>query len=214
MKKFSKITPLFLLLAVVCPIVVFGFVYWYEHSVQELPYFGKDYQTASNSKDYFTVSDFAFENESGSTTSLDSLKGKVWVANYFFSNCKTICPIIMPNMAKVQKAYLDDPDFKIVSFSVDPERDSVARLDTYAQQLGADTQQWHLLTGDKKLLYRFARNQLFLTATDGDGGPDDFIHSDKIALLDRAGHIRGYYDGTNSNDINQLIKDIRKILKK
>ena len=119
----------------------------------------------------------------------------------------------MPNLTKVQKAFDQNKDFKMLSFSVDPLRDSVARLKEYSQQIGVGDPQWHLLTGDKKLLYRFARNQLFLTATDGDGGPDDFIHSDKIALLDKQGHIRGYYDGTNRKDIEQLIKDIRKILK-
>lgn len=209
----KKSITLFLLLAIVCPAVVFAMVHWYEETVQDLPYFGKNYTISSDTKDRFQIADFSFENESGTLSNLDSIKGNVCVANYFFSYCKTICPIIMPNLTKVQKEFAQRKDFKMLSFSVDPERDSVARLEEYAQQLGIQTPQWHLLTGDKKLLYRFARNQLFLTATDGDGGPDDFIHSDKIALIDRTGHIRGYYDGTNSKDIQQLIKDIRKILK-
>ncbi len=213
MNSSKKPISLFLLFAIVCPVVAFGFVYWYQNTLQELPYFGKDYQLTSNPKEYFTVSDFSFPNESGTFSNLDSTKGKVWVANYFFSNCKTICPIIMPNLAKLQKFYANNEDFKMLSFSVDPERDSVARLKEYAGQLGVAEPQWHLLTGDKKLLYRFARNQLFVTATDGDGGPDDFIHSDKVVLIDKAGHIRGYYDGTNSNEMKQLNKDIRKLLK-
>ena len=214
MNRPKRSLSLFLLLAIVFPVVAFAVVHWYENTLQELPYFGKDYQPTCDAKEYFTVSAFSFSDESGKVFGLDSVKGKVWVANYFFSNCKTICPIIMPNLAKVQKAYAHNSDFRMLSFTVDPERDSVARIGEYAHQLGILTDQWHLLTGDKKLLYRFARNQLFVTATDGDGGPDDFIHSDKIVLVDKAGHIRGYYDGTNSNEIEQLITDIRKLLKK
>ena len=204
---------LFLLLAIVCPVLVFAMVHWYQNSVQDLPYYGKEYTLSDSKQNRFTVGDFAFKNESGSISDLDSMKGKVWVANYFFSYCKTICPIIMPNLEKVQKAFPKETNFKMISFTVDPERDSVTRLATYSKELGIDVSQWHLVTGEKKILYRYARNELFLTATDGDGGPDDFIHSDKIALIDREGHIRGYYDGTNSKDIQQLITDIRKILK-
>lgn len=204
---------LFFCLAVVCPVVAFAMVSWYQHTVQELPYFGRDYQIESGSQQqHFTVSGFRFPNESDAYTTLDSVKGKVWVANYFFSNCKTICPIIMPNLLHVQEAYKGNKDFKMVSFSVDPQRDTTGQLQWYAQQLGIDTRQWHLLTGNKVLLYRYARNDLFITASDGDGGPDDFIHSDKIVLLDRAGHIRGYYDGTDRKEIQSLIKDIKKLL--
>lgn len=212
MNKSKNVTSLFLFFAVALPIVAFAVVHWYENNVQSLPYFGNGLQTTGHAEKTFTVDTFSFQNESGSMSTLDSVKGKVWLANYFFSNCKTICPLIMPNLTKVQKTYKKYMDFKMLSFSVDPDRDSVERLKIYASQLGIATDQWHLLTGNKKLLYRFARNQLFLTATDGNGGPDDFIHSDKIVLIDKAGHIRGYYDGTNSNDIKQLIQDIRKIL--
>ncbi|MFT4203630.1 MAG: SCO family protein [Chitinophagaceae bacterium] len=213
MKRSNKTIPLFLFIAVVCPVVAFAIVHWYENTVQELPYFGKEYQLAGNTKEYYTITDFSFPNELGGISNLDSVKGKVWIANYFFSNCKTICPVIMPNLAKVQQAYKGNVDFKMFSFSVDPERDSAGRLQEYARQLGVDPNQWHLLTGDKKSLYRFARNQLFITATDGDGGPDDFIHSDRVVLVDKAGHIRGYYDGTNKTEMQQLTKDIQKLLK-
>lgn len=211
MKK-NKSIFLFICLALVCPAVAFAIVHWYQNNVDDLPYFGKDYQIESKAGNAFRVGDFDFTDEMGKSCNSATLKGKVWVANYFFSNCKTICPIMMPNMLRVQEAFKGNNNLKMISFSVDPDRDSIAQLKIYGNVLGIDPTQWHLLTGNKVLLYRYARNQLFLTASDGDGGPDDFIHSDKIALIDRQGHIRGYYEGTDKTDVQNLIKDIKKLL--
>ncbi|QES89367.1 SCO family protein [Rhizosphaericola mali] len=211
MKKHSSIF-LFICLAVIFPVLAFGLVHWYQNNVDELPYYGKDYQLANNTNEKFVVGDFKFEDQNQQLFDSQKLKGKVWVANYFFSNCKTICPILMPNMRVVEKAFDKNSDVQIVSFTVDPERDSAQQLHSYSQIIGIENSTWHLLTGSKLLLYRYARNQLFVTASDGDGGADDFIHSDKVALIDRSGHIRGYYEGTDKKDIQNLIRDIKKIL--
>lgn len=211
MKKHSSIF-LFICLAVIFPVLAFGLVHWYQNNVDELPYYGKDYQLANNNSEKFVVGDFQFEDQKSQLFDSHSLRGKVWVANYFFSNCKTICPILMPNMQKVASSFANNKQVQIVSFTVDPERDSAKQLDSYSQMLGIESQNWHLLTGSKLLLYRYARNQLFVTASDGDGGPDDFIHSDKVALIDKDGHIRGYYEGTDKKDIQNLIRDIKKLL--
>jgi protein SCO1/2 len=110
----------------------------------------------------------------------------------------------------VQKAVKNDPALLITSFSIDPERDSVARLKAYATRFNV-TGQWFLLTGEKKTIYRLARNSFMVTATDGDGGANDFIHSEKLVLVDKSGQIRGFYDGTSETAVRQLIRDIQKL---
>jgi len=114
------------------------------------------------------------------------------------------------SLKKVQQAFKED-EILIRSFSVDPERDSVAQLRKYAGQFGINTSNWELLTGDKKEIYKFARNGFMIVATDGDGGPNDFIHSEKLVLIDKQKRIRGYYDGTSGNQVKQLIADIKKL---
>ena len=103
-----------------------------------------------------------------------------------------------------------DKNLVINSFSVDPERDSTGQLKIYSARLGAGNN-WSLLTGDKKELYRFARKELLISATDGDGGPDDFIHSDNLVLIDKQKRIRGFYRGTDKDDVDRLIQDIKKL---
>ena len=115
------------------------------------------------------------------------------------------------NLKTVQESYANDPAILIASFSVDPERDSVEVLGKYAQWFNINGKTWQLITGPKKDIYRLARHSFKLTATDGDGGDEDFIHSSQLVLIDREKHIRGYYDGTNAEETNQLIKDIKKI---
>ena len=97
------------------------------------------------------------------------------------------------------------------SFTVDPVSDSISVLQNYAMKYGVSADQWQLLTGDKKQIYRLARNSFRVVATDGDGGPGDFIHSEKLILLDKEQRIRGYYDGTSQKEVNKLIRDIKKL---
>jgi protein SCO1/2 len=118
----------------------------------------------------------------------------------------------MTNSLKtVQEAYKDDPTILLHSISIDPERDSATQLRKYADQYEINTKNWSLLTGNKKDIYKMARNSFMIVATDGDGGPDDFIHSEKLVLIDTKKRIRGYYDGTSSKEVNQLIRDIKKL---
>lgn len=211
MKKHASI-KLFLTLALLIPIVGFVIFFWYQANEAKLPFYGANLLEVSSPENAAVVSHFRFKDENNHFVDQQFTKGKVWVANTFFSNCKTVCPITMPNLTKVQTAFRDDSAFRIVSFTVDPDRDSTSQLLWYAQQLGVDTAQWHLLTGTKYELYGFDRKQLFITASDGDGGVDDFIHSDKFVLIDQQGRIRGYYNGRSSFDTQLLIKDIRKLL--
>ena len=190
----------FMALVLTIPFAVYGLVSWYQDRFQRLPVLGEQGHT---------ISGFRFQNQHGQWVSLDDWNGKIVVANYFFTHCPSICPKMMYQMKRVQ-AYAGVKNLLLNSFTVDPERDSVARLQAYATKFGVKGG-WNLLTGDKKELYRLARNSFMVTATDGDGGPDDFIHSEKLVLVDTQGRIRGFYNGTVEAEVNDLIRDIKKL---
>ena len=115
------------------------------------------------------------------------------------------------NLKRVQQAF-GEGEILINSFSVDPQRDSAVQLKKYAEKFKINSANWQLLTGDKKDIYKLARNSVMIVATDGDGGPDDFIHSEKLVLIDKQKKIRGYYDGTSKKETDQLIYDIKKLI--
>jgi protein SCO1/2 len=146
------------------------------------------------------------------------LKGKVYVAEYFFTTCKTICPIMNGQMCRVQKALNEEQDFAIVSFTVDPETDTPERLKQYCSVHNAIPGKWHFLTGTKHQLYNLARKSFFVlkpaeVVNQGDVG-SDFIHTNHFVLVDQERRIRGYYDGTNPKDVDRLISDAKKLLSK
>lgn len=202
MKKISTIW-LFVFLVFAIPITAFALITFYENSAGTLPVLGK-------TKDH-TVDDFKLIDQDGEIKSTADWNNKIVVADFFFSHCPTICPQMTKNLKKVQETFSDDSQILFNSISIDPERDSAARLKKYAGQYNIDTKNWSLLTGDKKDIYKMARNSFMIVATDGDGGPDDFIHSEKLVLIDTKKQIRGYYDGTSTKEVNQLIKDIKKL---
>jgi protein SCO1 len=186
-------------MVIMVPVTVFGITQLYESQFQRLPVLGPEKHLVGN---------FNFWDQSGHIVSQDYWKGKIVVASYFFTSCPSICPKVIYQLKRIQ-AYRSK-NVLISSFTVDPERDSVGRLKAYAEKFGIKSG-WILLTGDKISLYRFARTDLMIDATDGDGGPGDFIHSDKLVLIDPLKQIRGYYTGTNETDINRLIRDIDKL---
>ncbi len=202
---------LFFGLLIVTPLVAFGIYHWYEKNKQRLPIYGGMEQDELVKEKQHTVSSFIFTNQQNKKISDAYVKNKVWVANYFFTHCTSICPKMTNNLKLVQQVFSKDDAIKILSFTVDPERDSVQRLHEYATLYNVDGLKWQLLTGAKKDLYRFARNDLKIVATAGDGDPDDFIHSEKLVLMDRMQRIRGYYDGTEKTQVEQLIKDINRL---
>jgi len=162
---------------------------------------------------YGQVPDFAFTAHTGETLSLRDLLGHVWVADFFFTSCAGICPTMTAQMQRVQKAFRGHPQVRIVSFTVDPQTDTVEILAQYARGWGAQPGQWYFLTGEKKAIYALARQGFKVTATQGDGGPRDFIHSDRFVLVDRQGRIRGYYQGTDPKAVDALLRDLRRLLK-
>jgi protein SCO1 len=163
-----------------------------------------------------TVADFSFTNQDGKTITRQDVKGKLNVVEYFFTTCKGICPKMNENMRNVYAAYRGNKDVLILSHTVDPVKDTVATMKAYSLKFDADPAQWMFLTGDKKQLYDMARNSYLVTAADDTASIDiksDFIHTNRFVLVDRAGRIRGSYDGTSKTDINLLIGDIQSLLR-
>jgi protein SCO1 len=162
------------------------------------------------------VRDFAFLNQDGQTVTLADVKGKIYVVEYFFTTCKGICPRMNENMTKVYQAFQGKNDVLILSHTVDPKKDTVAAMKEYSLRFDADARQWMFLTGDKKELYDMARYSYLVTAADDTAAVDieaDFIHTDRFVLVDREGKIRGQYEGTDVGDVNQLIGDIKELLR-
>lgn len=159
-----------------------------------------------------SIQSFSFTDQSGNSYGSQDLKGKIYVAEYFFTTCGTICPKMNAQMQRVQEAYQNDLGVQIVSLTVDPETDTVAQLKNYADGHKANPKQWHFLTGKKEDLYRLARQSFFVlkpaeARNQGDVG-SDFIHTNYFVLVDGRGRIRGYYDGTDQHEVDRLIREI------
>jgi protein SCO1 len=177
------------------------------------PFASKDYKGRDFiDTAYFVVPPFTFFDQNGDTVTQAIMKDKVVVVDYFFTTCQSICIDMTRNLKRVQEKFHTDRDVLILSHTVDPETDSVKQLFQYAVENNVNSKMWRLLTGDKKALYNQARYGYFITAMKGDGGPNDFIHSERLVLIDKEGRIRGYYDGTKDEIVDKLIADIQTLL--
>tara|TARA_B100000524_G_scaffold5016_1_gene3327 strand:+ start:481 stop:1113 length:633 start_codon:yes stop_codon:yes gene_type:complete len=163
-------------------------------------------------KKYHKINNFALVNQNGERITQADYDGKIYVADFFFTTCQTICPIMTEHMYEIQQKTLSDPDILLLSHSVTPEIDSVAQLQRYAKRKGVIDSKWNLVTGDKKQIYDLARSSYLAVKTAGDGGDYDMIHTENFMLIDANKQIRGFYDGTDPEAIKTLLDDI-KLLK-
>ena len=159
-------------------------------------------------KKFHKISNFNLVNQNGNNISQEFYHNKIYVADFFFTTCPSICPIMTNNMLKVQEKIKNDPNVLIVSFSVDPKTDSVAQLKKYANEKGVDDLKWNLLTGDKRQIYDLARKSFFVAEIDKDSDSNDIIHTENFVLVDPDKRIRGFYDGTDLDEIKNLISDL------
>jgi protein SCO1/2 len=159
-----------------------------------------------------SIADFSLINQNGETITQKNYEDKIYVADFFFTRCQAICPMMTSNMIKIQEAFNDDLNVMLLSHSVTPIMDSVPVLRSYADKHGVNDTKWNMTTGTKKHIYELARKSYFAVLDEGDGGAQDFIHTENFVLVDSNRRIRGYYDGTELEEINQLIADI-KLLK-
>ena len=156
-----------------------------------------------------TISDFTLINQNGDTVTQNDYKNKIYVADFFFTRCPSICPIMTDNMVKIQDAFFKDDDVMLLSLSVTPTIDSISVLKDYAKKKGVIDSKWHVTTGNKKHIYNLARKSYFAAVDDGDGGLQDFIHTPHFILIDMKNRIRGIYDGTKNEEIDRIINDIK-----
>jgi protein SCO1/2 len=158
------------------------------------------------------VGSFSFKNQYGETVNNQTVKNKIYVADFFFATCQSICPQMSSNLKNVQSAFLNDDSVLIVCHTVNPLHDTVEVLNHYAQGYGAKKNKWHFLTGNKKQIYDLAKYSYLVNALEDNGTPEGFLHSELLLLIDAKGRIRGFYDGTDKAQANKLIADI-KLLK-
>lgn len=157
---------------------------------------------------YHTIADFSFVNQNGDTITQKNYEGKIYVADFFFTTCGSICPKMTTNLADVQKAVLNNPKVLLLSHTVFPEVDSIPVLKAYAIKHGVVDSKWNLVTGDKKEIYTMARKSYLAVKL---GRPDqlyDMVHTENFVLVDQKRRVRGFYDGTNKEDIKRLLADI------
>lgn len=163
-------------------------------------------------KKYHTIAPFSMTNQNGETVTEKDYDNSIYVADFFFTTCPSICPIMTKNMHTLQEMLVDLPDVKLLSFSVTPQIDSVAQLKRYALKNKVDDARWNLVTGKKKEIYELARKSYLVVKDDGDGGPYDMIHTENFVLVDKQKRIRGFYDGTQLEAMDNILHDIELLV--
>lgn len=181
-----------------------------EKKEQPLPIFGERVFENSDTV-YHTIANFRFINQDSAIVTEETFKDKIYVADFFFTSCRTICPVMKTQMKRVYDSIENDPEVLILSHTIDPEYDTVGKLRDFAKRLDVKSSKWHFVTGDKDSIYNIAQTSYFATALEDKAEPDGFIHSGAFLLIDKKRRIRGKYDGTKEDDVNRLLKDIEKL---
>lgn len=194
----------------VCPMVIGFFLVSCATRDEKLPVFGEREVDGVDTV-YHTIAPFSFVDQDSSTITNSTFRDKIYVADFFFSTCRTICPIMKTQMLRVYEATSEMPDVLLLSHTIDPEYDSVGLLHDFADRLGVESKRWHFVTGIKDSIYKIAQTSYFATAMDDKTEPDGFIHSGAFLLIDKQQRIRGKYDGTKEEDVNRLIVDIKRL---
>ena len=213
-KFFKRYSPLIIIMTCLSIIVLTSFYYILKPK-DTLPIFSPNMVSSElvedsihHVKKYHKISNFSLTNQNGETVTEENYHNKIYVADFFFTTCPSICPIMTENMFYIQEKTVNK-DILLVSYSVTPEIDSVAQLKKYAIEKGVDDSKWNLLTGEKKDIYELARKSYLVAKNNGDGGKYDMIHTENFVLIDKEKRIRGFYDGTNKEEMDKLLNDIQ-----
>ena len=216
MTKFLKEYKFFLTTLAIISAVILTLFYNALKPQEKLPIYQPamvNYELVDSSlqhiKKYHKIAPFSLINQNGLNITDNDYSNKIYVADFFFTTCPSICPKMTANMGLIQEDIITDNQVLLLSFSVTPEIDSVAQLKRYAIEKGVIDSKWNLLTGDKKEIYELARKSYLAVKTSGDGGDHDMIHTENFILVDPEQRIRGFYDGTDTTAMDELISDIR-----
>ncbi len=163
---------------------------------------------------YHTIGDFEFIDQDSNIVSNETFSDQVYVADFFFTSCPTICPVMKQQMLRVYEAYEDEPEVGILSHTIDPKHDTVAVLKDFAEKLGVETEKWHFVTGNKDSIYDIGETSYLVVANEDENAPGGYIHSGAFLLVDKQRRIRGVYDGTIPEQVDILINDINRLIKK
>lgn len=178
-----------------------------------LPILGRTaYDSTAQKEVVQPIPEFAFYNQDSVLVTNKTLAGKVYVTDFFFTSCPTICPIMKGQMLRVYNQYKTNDKVMLVSHTIDPRHDGVPTLKRYSEKLGVDASKWHFLTGNQDVIYELAYDYMVSAAEDSTA-PGGYIHSGAFILIDQKGYIRGYYDGTQEIDVDALLVDIVRLLK-
>ena len=168
--------------------------------------------TVQHVSKYHTIANFSFTNQNGEIITQKNYEGKIYVADFFFTTCPTICPIMQDNMVEIQNAFKDVSDVMLLSHTVMPHIDNVPVLKKYALEKGVIDSKWNLVTGDKKDIFYIARKSYLAVKTETEGELYDMVHTENFILVDKKRRVRGFYDGTKKEEIKRLIDDIRFLI--
>lgn len=181
-------------------------------SKKKLPIYGNREVDEKGDTIYHTVGNFALKNQEGETITSKMLDGKIYVADFFFTSCPNVCPKMTTQMKRFAAAFKDNDNVRIISFTVDPKRDTVAKLKKFADKFGIHTPQWNLLTGDRSEIYELGVYGYLLSAQEDALAPGGFLHSSQMVLIDKQKRIRGSYEGTKTKDVDRMIEDAKLLL--
>jgi protein SCO1/2 len=162
---------------------------------------------------YHTIPDFSFVNQDGEEVTQETFKDKIYIADFFFTTCPTICPIMKTQMLRVYEKYKDNDQVLILSHTIDPKHDSVEVLHDFADRLGVSSKTWHFVTGDQDEIYDIGQNSYMVTSREDPDEPGGFLHSGAFLIIDKQSRIRGIYDGTKPDKVDKLMEDIDKLLR-
>jgi protein SCO1/2 len=218
MKGLRILQGMVLVCILLIPVLVFMFLRGFGSNEYDLPiYFqnGVDnpfMECPPTDTTQHYIPEFSFLNQEGKPIGRAEMEGKITVVDFFFTSCPSICPVMSREMERVNDIFRDQPNVQIMSISIDPEYDTPEVLQKYATEHNAIPGKWHFLSGPKEETYRLAKCGFIIPTVDGNGVPDDFVHTDKFMLIDELGRIRGYYSGTSREDVDLLILETKVLL--
>lgn len=218
MRSLRLLQGMVLVCILLIPLLIFLFLRGFGKNEYDLPiYFqtGVDnpfQECPSTDAGQHYIPEFSFMNQNGESMGRAEMEGKITIVDFFFTSCPSICPIMSKEMERVNDMFRDESRVQIMSISIDPEYDTPEILKSYADRHNAIPGKWHFLSGPKEETYQLAKCGFVLPTLDGNGVPDDFVHSDKFVLIDEQGRIRGYYSGTDREAVDLLMLETKVLL--